>query len=332
MSASPAPLVLLLDKPTGIGSTDVVREVRHAFRTERVGHTGTLDPDASGLLVVCVGDATKLVPFLTAEDKVYEATLAFGAATDTDDATGAVVANGPTDHLDRAAIADALAASVGPQLQLPPRYSAIRVQGRRLHERVRAGENVDALLTPREVVLHAAELVDFTRGEGSVPGVREGAEAQAAPAHSTAAPPVRATVRLHVGKGYYVRSLARDLGERLGTRAHLIALRRTRVGRESTGFHVDEAASLDSLGAPEGQPVSGTLDPLIALRRVMPSLSLTPAQAQRVRTGQRIGAFEFPLAPTECPLVATLDSGTGQEELVAVAEIRNGRLEILRGF
>lgn len=293
VAAPPATAILLVDKPRGMGSTEVVRELRSAYRTQRVGHTGTLDPDASGLLVICVGEATKLVPFLTAEDKVYEATITLGRATDTDDATGQTVAEADYSHVTLAAIAEALQRAEGQHAQVPPRYSAIRVAGRRMHERVRAGEDVDALLTPRDVTLHRATLLD-----AALPHLH---------------------LRLHVGKGYYVRSLARDLGEALGTAAHLSALRRTQVG----GFTVAEAESLDGCTESPG-PGLAILE---ALRRVMPELHVSAAHAARIRMGQRIAAHELGPAPTETAL-AVLCEGA----LVAVAEVRNGRLEISRGF
>ncbi len=194
--------VLVVDKPAGPTSHDVVQRVRRALDTRRVGHAGTLDPAATGVLVLAIGEGTKLVPWLVAADKSYDAEIVLGAETDTLDADGRVVARAPVPALDRDDVVRALGAFLGARLQRAPRVSAIKVLGKPLHARARRGE--DVLPPVREVVLHRAD-----------------AELVAED---------RITLSLDCGKGFYVRSLAHDLGIALGTLAHLSSLRRTRSG------------------------------------------------------------------------------------------------------
>lgn len=201
--------LLLVDKSRGPTSHDVVRDVRRAHKTREVGHAGTLDPMATGLLVVLLGEATRLVPWATGADKTYEAELRLGEETDSLDAMGAVVREAPVPADLATRLDDALRDERARTEQIPPAVSAIHVDGERAHDRVRRGEEV--VLPPRPVHVTAltAELVDAR------------------------------TLRLELscGKGYYVRALARDLAARLGTVGHLVALRRTKVGP----FRVEDA-------------------------------------------------------------------------------------------
>jgi tRNA pseudouridine55 synthase len=198
--------ILLLDKPAGPTSHDVVAAVRRVTGEGRVGHAGTLDPMATGLLVVLVGPYTRLEPYLSAATKSYTATIAFGTATDTDDAEGAVVATAavPPAVLDADHARAALAGLLGGGVQTPPAYSAIKVAGRTAHKAARAGEAVH--LAPRSFTVRRADLL------------------------AVRADPASWDVALEVSKGTYVRAIARDLGEAEGTRAHLSALRRTACG------------------------------------------------------------------------------------------------------
>ena len=184
----------------------MVRQVRHAAGVRRVGHGGTLDPLASGVLPVCLGEATKLAPFLLGADKEYDVTIRLGVETDTDDAEGAVTATcdaGALAAVTAAVVGEALARFRGPIEQTPPAYAAIKRDGRPLYSYARAGESVE--VAPRAVVIHALEMTHFGGPED---------------------------VRLHVhcSKGTYVRALARDLGRVLGVGGHVTALRRTRSG------------------------------------------------------------------------------------------------------
>jgi tRNA pseudouridine55 synthase len=222
--------LLLIDKPAGVTSHDVVNAARRALGERRVGHAGTLDPFATGLLVVLAGRATRLAQHVSGDPKVYAATVRFGAETDTDDLLGAVVRSAAPPA--QGAVGAALGGLVGVLEQTPPAYSAKRVQGRRAYDRARAGE--DVVLAPSRVRVDAFELVGW-RG----------------------APEVECDVRVTCGPGTYIRSLARDLGRSVGSAAHLTALRRERSGR----FDVADAVSLDALSA-GGAAVRPALDAL----------------------------------------------------------------------
>ena len=313
-SVIPSPCgILVLDKPRGPTSHDVVARVRRALRTREVGHAGTLNPMATGVLVVAVGEATKLVPYLTGASKAYEASIALGSATDTLDAEGRETARVPVpeDVLEALAASDAssphsrlraaLDAEVARTSQVPPAFSAIHSGGERAHEKARRGEEV--VLEPRPVrveglaILHTA--VDARR--------------------------VELTVALTVSKGYYVRSLARDLAEGLGTVGHLVALRRTRSGC----FAIDEALP-DDLG--EGELAARVIPIEHAARRALPSIDLTATGARDARHGRLIDPSEM----TE----AGLGGASGPRALfdpdgalVAIGELREDhRAQVVRGF
>ena len=204
--------------PDGPTSHDVVDTVRRAVGTDRVGHLGTLDPFAAGLLVIVVGRATRLAPFAAAWTKAYEGVIRLGATTATDDATGATVATSEAWHaLDRARVEEALAAFRGAYDQRPPAYSAVKVAGERAYRRARRGEGV--VLRPRRVDVTELEVESFT--------------------------PPDVGFRATVSGGTYLRSLARDVGEALGCGAHLATLRRTRVG----AFRLADAVAPDEVTA-----------------------------------------------------------------------------------
>ena len=245
--------LLLVDKPAGITSHDVVSIVRRAVRERRVGHTGTLDPFATGLLVVLVGRGTRLIPYVEGEPKVYEATIRFGAETDTDDSTGTVIkeASSPSD----AAIASAIPALSGAIDQVPPAYSAKQVEGRRAYAAARSGAPLE--LPPARVTVH-----DWT-----ILG-REGDDLR---------------VRISCGSGTYIRALARDLGRLAGSAAHLSALRRLRSG----AFDVADAVSVADLEA--GEFELGALRDAIPS---LPSRRLDPAELGRVSHGNAIDATD----------------------------------------
>jgi tRNA pseudouridine55 synthase len=211
--------VIAVDKPSGMTSHDVVARLRRFTGEGRIGHAGTLDPAATGLLLVCIGPATRLSNTLMAGDKTYEARVVFGAATDTDDAEGTVVAEAPVpaELANEDFARTVLAGFIGEQEQMPPHYSAIKKQGKKAYELARAGKLPE--LEPRPVTIHALHLVKATAGYWDIEAT--------------------------VSKGTYVRSLARDLGEAVGSRAHLGALRRTRSGQVS----VEQAHTLEELEA-----------------------------------------------------------------------------------
>jgi tRNA pseudouridine55 synthase len=249
--------VLVCDKAAGMTSHDVVARVRRLAGQRRVGHGGTLDPPATGVLVLALGRATRLLPFLPTEPKRYLATVAFGAETDTLDAAGTVTATADADAVDEAALRAAMAGFVGPQEQVPPMVSAIKVGGERLYAKARRGEQVER--APRPIVVHALELLGFSAGERPL-----------------------ATVEVVCSGGTYVRSLAADLGRAVGTLAHLAGLRRTAVGR----FTEDQAHRLEDL-AEEGKLAAAVLEPAAAMDPAAVR-ALTPAEASALATGRTL--------------------------------------------
>lgn len=212
--------LLLVDKPQGMTSHDVVAQVRRIFGQREVGHTGTLDPMATGLLVLALGHATRVARFIEAKEKHYEGTVRLGIATDSYDADGEVTETKPVPPLDRAEVEAVLAGLVGPMLQRPPPYSAVKVDGERLYRKARRGEAVEG--PPRTVQVYGLELLELTA---------DGLE-----------------IRTRVSKGTYIRSLAVAIGRGLDLPAHLTRLRRTAVGQ----LEVSKAHRLDDLqGTPE---------------------------------------------------------------------------------
>lgn len=211
--------VLLLDKPEGLSSNHALQRARRAMDAAKAGHTGTLDPFATGLLVCCMGKGTKLCGVMLGADKGYRATLRFGEETDSGDLTGNVVARAPEGFagVDEAALRDVLSRFQGTITQVPPMYSALKRDGKPLYEYARAGVEVER--EPRQVTLHRVELL-------SCDGMT-------------------AVIDVSCSKGTYLRTLAQDIGRELGCYAHLVALRRTQVGP----FALDRAVTLDALQA-----------------------------------------------------------------------------------
>jgi tRNA pseudouridine55 synthase len=249
--------LVVVDKPAGVTSHDVVSRVRRLSGTRKVGHAGTLDPMATGVLVLGVNRATRLLGHLTLTEKAYDATIRLGASTTTDDAEGDVVSTAATDDLDGARIRSALAAFVGDIEQVPTTVSAIKVDGRRAYQRVREGEEVQ--LSARPVTIHALD----------VHQVR------------TTAAGIEADVSVRCSSGTYIRAIARDLGTELGVGGHLGALRRTAVGP----FALDDAHTLEQLAE------ELTIMPIAeAARTCFSSRDLGQAQAGDVRHGRQIDA------------------------------------------
>ncbi|MFH0993622.1 MAG: tRNA pseudouridine(55) synthase TruB [bacterium] len=245
--------ILLVDKEPGMTSHDVVQMVRKRFAEQRVGHAGTLDPIASGLLVLFLGKATKFVKYFMDHDKTYEAEIAIGIATDTDDITGKITASLPCESLDPTIIDAALAHFVGASLQQPPVYAAIKVDGRKLYEYAR--KNIPL----PDVAPRGIEIYRFERTSAPV----------------ATAGVCRFSFRVAVSKGTYIRSLCRDLGAYLGYPATMSALRRTTAG----AFSIADAMSLASVATGEVQ----LLDPLVVLR--LPRVVLTTEQTFQVKNG-----------------------------------------------
>ncbi len=299
--------VLVVDKPAGPTSHDVVSRVRRALRTREVGHAGTLDPMATGVLVVAIGEATKLLAWLSDQGKAYEATIALGVETDTLDAVGRETQRVPEspellEALERSAggevhprLAAALDAERARTSQVPPAYSAIQQEGVRAYARARRGEDVQ--LPPRDVAVHSLVLRACTVAPPSV------------------------SVTVEAAKGYYVRSLARDLALGLGTVGHLTALQRTRSG----SFHIAEATPLD---APREQ-LAAHVQPLERVAsRVLPVAQLTEAGAIDARHGRTVKAGD--IEPPSPGISVWLDPAGS---LVAIGEVDEaGAGRVRRGF
>jgi tRNA pseudouridine55 synthase len=278
----------------------VVLRARRALGTRSAGHTGTLDPAATGLLAICVGDGLKIQRWLTEGDKAYQATVAFGAATETEDAAGAVTERGDASGLTEEAVRAALPALTGEIDQVPPMYSAIRVGGRRLHEAARAGEEVER--APRRVVVHALALQGL--GAAGPDGLRE------------------ARLDVRCGKGTYVRTLAADLGAALGVPAHLRALRRTEAGpfRLADAIPLEQAEALAAQGqAGREALVARLIPPAAAL--AFPVVEVDAPRARAVSQGKLITAAG---QDGLCRVIGPAG------ELVAVAELRGGELRPIR--
>ena len=297
--------VLIVDKPRGPTSHDVVARVRRALKTRHVGHAGTLDPMATGVLVVAVGEATKLVPWLTADDKTYETTIRLGIATDTLDAEGKETdrAEVPEELVRaiesgnlRSALLDAAVASERARcLQVPPAFSAIRIGGQRAHELARAGR-LEADLPERPIEVRSLDVIGGRILDGAV----------------------ELDVRVEATKGFFVRSLARDLARGLGTVGHLTSLRRVRSG----AFTISDAIALEAVSR------DGLMSVTHAASRALPVTVLDEAGLRAVSYGQRVAPEQMKDAHT-CPS-AWLD---GAPRLVAIGECgTDGWGRVLRGF
>ncbi len=248
---------VVVDKPLGLTSTQVVGRVRRVFDARKVGHGGTLDPLATGLLPIAMGEATKTVPYVMGGDKAYRFTLRWGQATTTDDTEGEVIAVSERRPVETE-IRAVLPRFQGVIDQVPPQFSAIKIAGRRAYDRARAQEVFE--LDPRPVTIHSLELAAM---EG----------------------PDLASFEVVCGKGAYMRSLARDLGAALGCHAHVAALRRTAAGP----FTQDHAISLESLEAlGHSAAASGALLPIETALDDIPALALTEIEANRLRSGQAV--------------------------------------------
>ncbi|WP_295827371.1 tRNA pseudouridine(55) synthase TruB [uncultured Microbacterium sp.] len=251
------PGILLVDKPGGITSHDVVSRARRALGTRKIGHAGTLDPMATGLLVLGVEGATRLLTYIVGADKTYEATILLGASTDSDDADGVETARADADTVaavTETGIRDGIAALTGEIDQVPSTVSAIKVDGRRAYDLARAGEQVE--LKSRRVTVSRFDVRATRRGQGTI----------------------ELDVVVDCTSGTYIRALARDLGRALGVGGHLTALRRTRIG----AFDVVAAAPVDEISE------DALIAPATAAAVVMGALAVGPDEARDLRHGKRI--------------------------------------------
>ena len=324
---------IIVDKPLGPGSTQVVSAVKRALRQGgygkfKVGHGGTLDPLASGVLPVAVGEATKLAGRMLDSDKVYDFTIRFGAQTDTLDAEGVVIATSdvrPT----RGDVEAVLPRFTGPISQVPPAYSALKVDGERAYDLARAGE--DVVLASRDVTVHALHSSPI-RGGGPAKLV-EGQPSSTAPAAAppppadAGGPPPRSgedlqevTLTAHVSKGTYIRSLARDIAAALGTVGHVTMLRRTKAGP----FTLAPAITLDKLSeAGKGRTLEQILLPVRAGLDDIPALPLSPDQAGALRQGRVLTGIA-----TDDGQYFACDGDTP----VALVSVEDRQVRVVRGF
>lgn len=305
------PGILLVDKPGGITSHDVVARARRALGTRKIGHAGTLDPMATGLLVLGVEGATRLLTFVVGLDKTYQATIRLGVATDTDDAEGEIVSTTDAAALATADISAGIAALTGRISQVPSTYSAIKVDGRRAYDLARAGEAVQ--LKAREVAVSRFDVLAERRpsagsGTGEAGSATGAAGSGTGAAGSVAGGVVDLDVVVDCSSGTYIRSLARDLGAALGVGGHLSALRRTRIGP----FDVARAAAVDALAE------APLLSPADAAAAVLGRFDVTADEARDLRHGKRLtdAADRLPASPT-----AAIDP---DGVLVGIVERRGG--------
>ncbi len=253
--------ILNVIKPVGMTSFDVVALVRRWTGTRKVGHTGTLDPDAAGVLTVCVGRATRAVEALTDKDKTYRAELCLGVETDTQDATGSVT-RAAEPVADEGRIAEAIRSMAGDRLQVPPMHSAIKIDGKKLYELAREGREVER--KPRPVSIHACEPVGFRRDADGT---------------------VRVLIDVRCSKGTYIRTLCHDIGRMLGCGGHMVFLLRTRTGP----FRIEDSHTLEALAdASAAGTIGSLLEPVDAAFAHLPALHVPPQIAQRLLNGQTV--------------------------------------------
>ncbi len=279
--------VLVVDKPVGLTSHDVVQIIRKGTNIRRAGHTGTLDPRASGVLVVLIGPAVRLSEYVSASDKRYQAVVRLGVSTDTYDADGRIESTSPV-NVTEEQFEEALKHFVGEIEQVPPPYSAVKIKGRKAYEMAREGEEVD--LTPRKIQVYNLELLEWAMPE--------------------------AVIDVYCSSGTYVRSLANDLGEKLGCGAHLVGLRRTKSGR----FTLRDAVPLRKL---KEHFENGTwyqlLIPAAEALSDWPAVELSHEQVEAVRHGHRVPAV---------PGVGAMVRGISEQgELVALMEFDEAAAE-----
>ena len=260
--------VLLLDKPVGISSNSALQQARHLFRAQKAGHTGVLDPLASGLLPVCFGEATKFAQYLLDADKAYTATLQLGVATTTGDAEGEVIACACSD-ISLTEFQAACSALTGNIRQIPPMFSALKHEGKPLYEYARRGIVIER--KARDIVIHHIDIQKF-------------------------APPI-AVIDVCCSKGTYIRTLSEDIAKHIGTLAHLTALRRTKTA----GFEVSQAHTLNKLSVLPENERDALLLPCDALLSHLPRLALTSDAVRRLRFGQTV-AMSHDMLPENIPL------------------------------
>lgn len=291
---------LILDKPLNMTSTQAVGFVRRAFNAQKAGHAGTLDPLATGILPIALGEATKTVPFAVDGEKAYRFTVRWGAETKTDDTEGAVTQTSALRPA-RDEIEALLPRFIGEIMQVPPQFSAIKVDGERAYDLARDGEQVK--LEARPVVIERLELTEMPDAETSV-------------------------FEAECGKGTYVRAIARDMGRILGCFGHVIGLRRTRVGpfeeaRAVTVADIDDAGKIDD----GGEALQKLLDPVESALSDLPELMVSPADAASLVRGQAVL-----IRGRDAPVLSGPAFATSKGRLIALGELDKGALHPTRVF
>ncbi len=292
---------VVLDKPVGMTSTHAVSVLKHLFTARRAGHAGTLDPLASGCLPIALGEATKTVPFVVDGRKTYLFAIRWGEERDTDDAEGRVMATSQS-RPEAAAIQALLPRFTGTIEQVPPRFSAVKINGERAYDLARDGETVE--LAPRPVTVHRLELLEMPD-------------------------PDHAVLAAECGKGTYVRSLARDLGRMLGALGHVSALRRNRVGPfgEADMIPLEQIEALCHRAAAGEGHLADTLLPIETALDDIPALAVSPADAARLQRGQAVL-----LRGRDASIFRGMVQVACGGQLVAIAEVERGEIIPRRGF
>ncbi|MDO4878181.1 MAG: tRNA pseudouridine(55) synthase TruB [Neisseria sp.] len=285
--------VLLLDKPRGVSSNAALQQARRLYRAEKAGHTGVLDPLATGLLPVCFGEAAKFAQYLLDADKAYTATLKFGEASSTGDAEGEIVATGRAD-VSREEFQAACRALTGHIRQVPPMFSALKHEGKPLYEYARKGITIER--KARDITIYSIDIVEFDAPQ--------------------------AVFDVRCSKGTYIRTLGEDIAKQIGTFAHLTALRRT----ETAGFTISQSHTLETLAALDEAERDALLLPCDVLVRHLPEIKLDGRAAEMLKYGQR-PQFDQGI-PADCPLRVYDGGGT----FVGLAQYQKetGRLQALR--
>lgn len=285
---------VILDKPAGLGSTTAVSIVKRIFNAQKAGHAGTLDPAASGVLPVALGEATKTIPYVTDGEKTYAFTVRFGQATDTDDAEGQVIAK--TDKIpSEKGILSVIPLFCGEIEQVPPKYSAVHINGRRAYDLVR--ENKEVVLQPRRIRIEELKLLHFSK-DGT------------------------AGFQVRCSKGTYVRSLARDLAEKLDSLGYVTALRRLKCAK----FSDQNAFSLEYLRSIEhSSNWTGVLLPVETVLDDIPALAVTQAQASKLSNGNFLPVSDFGCVPDADVFQAKSDN-----RLVALVRVQDGMIRPVR--
>lgn len=287
--------ILLLDKPTGVTSNKALQIAKRCYGAAKAGHTGSLDPAASGLLPLCFGEATKVSGYLLDADKEYEVVAAFGSRTDTADADGEVIETSELDSVTEEQLEQALSGLRGPIEQVPPMYSALKQDGRRLYKLAREGKEVERAARP--VTIHELEIVEFD--------------------------PQRPRLRVRCSKGTYIRTLVEDIAAAIGTVAHVSTLRRTTLG-PFAGGHMIPLAEIESLAA-DTAALDALLMPVDSGLQAFPDVHLDASAAFYVRQGQAVTAA----ADGPEGLVRLYDEGG---RLLGMGEVADGQVAPKRLF